>query len=67
MVEGLSTHHWAVVFPILLILLLLWGLLESTSWVRSLRIVMCTEGLFMKQIPNLCVLQALIETLLEQQ
>lgn len=44
-VEGLSSHHWVVVFPILLILLLLWGLLESTSWVRSLRMVVCTEGL----------------------
>ena len=44
-VDGLSSHHWVVVFPILLILLLLWGLLESTSWVRSLRMVVCTEGL----------------------
>jgi MFS family permease len=45
MLESLSSHHWVVVFPILLILLLLWGLLESTSWVRSLRMVVCTEGL----------------------
>src|SRR5258708_5467417 len=45
MVEGLSLHQWMVVFAILLILLLLWGLLESTSWVRSLCMVVCTEGL----------------------
>ena len=44
-VEGLSLHQWMVVFAILLILLLMWGLLESTSWVRSLRMVVCTEGL----------------------
>ena len=43
-VQGIHSHQWGVLLPILLILLLLWGLLESTFWVRSLRLVVCTEG-----------------------
>lgn len=44
-VQGIHSHQGLVVLPILLILLLLWGLLESTLWVRNLRMVVCTEGL----------------------
>jgi hypothetical protein len=36
---------WLVLLPILLIVVLLWGLLESTGWVRDLCMVVCTDGL----------------------
>jgi hypothetical protein len=43
-VQGMHSHQWLVLLPILLIVVLLWGLLASTFWVRSLRLVVCTEG-----------------------
>lgn len=43
--QGLRSHQVLVVLPILLILLLLLGLFESTRWVRNLRLVVCSEGL----------------------
>jgi hypothetical protein len=43
-VQGMHSHQWLVLLPILLIVVLLWGLLESTFWVRGLRLVVCTEG-----------------------
>lgn len=45
LVQGFRSHQWLVLLPILLIVGLLWGLLESTFWVRDLRLVVCTEGL----------------------
>ena len=44
-VQVLRSHQWLVILPILLILLLLAGLLESTRWVRDLHMVVCSEGL----------------------
>jgi hypothetical protein len=44
-VQGMRSHQWLVILPILLIVVLLWGLLESTFWVRGLRLVVCSEGL----------------------
>ena len=43
-VQGIHSRQW-VILPILLIVLLLSLLLVSTSWVRNLRMVVCTEGL----------------------
>ena len=42
--QGMHSHQWLVLLPIPLIVVLLWGLLESTFWVRGLRLVVCTEG-----------------------
>ena len=44
-IQGLRSHQWLVLLPIVLILVLLWALLESTGVLRGMRIVICTEGL----------------------
>jgi hypothetical protein len=44
-VQGIRSHQWLVLPAILLTVVLLWGLLESTFWVRNLRMVVCSEGL----------------------
>jgi hypothetical protein len=43
--QGLRSQQWLVVLPLLLIVVLLWELLQSTRWVRTLRMVVCSEGL----------------------
>jgi Family of unknown function (DUF6585) len=42
---GIHSRQWVVLIPILLLVLALCGLLESTRWLCSLQMVVCTEGL----------------------
>jgi hypothetical protein len=44
-VEGTFAHEWIAFIPIIIVIILVSVLLETTRWLHGLRMVVCTEGL----------------------